>query len=67
MAPVRIEPRGNEDVTLGVSTLVVILAVISAALRIYTRVFTHTGLGLDDWLILAAVVATLLTVMLLQG
>ena len=65
MAPVRIEPQGNEDVTLGVSALVVVLAVISVSLRIYTRVFTRTGLGPDDWLILAAVVATLMTAMLL--
>ncbi|KAI0841670.1 hypothetical protein F5Y06DRAFT_196621 [Hypoxylon sp. FL0890] len=65
MASVQTEHHGNENATMGVEALVIVLAVISAALRFYTRIFTRGGLKVDDWLILAAVVATLLTAMLL--
>lgn len=65
MAPVQIQPHGSEDVTMAVSALVIVLAVISVALRFYIRIFTRTGLGADDWLILSAVIATLLTAALL--
>ena len=51
--------------TVVVCALVLVLAVISIALRIYTRVFTCQGLGPDDWLILVAVVMMLPTAMLL--
>lgn len=53
------------NATLGVSGLVIVLAVISVGLRFYTRVFTRAGLWWDDWLILAAVVAILATAALL--
>lgn len=65
MAPVQIQPHGNEDATMAVSAVVIVLAVISVALRFYTRIFTRSGLGADDWLILSAVVATLVTAALL--
>jgi hypothetical protein len=66
MAPVRARPNsGGGDETLGVSALVIVLAVISVALRFYTRIFTRQGLQLDDWLILAAVITTLVTAILL--
>ncbi|KAI1177744.1 hypothetical protein F4777DRAFT_191828 [Nemania sp. FL0916] len=61
MAPAQSQPENGSDVTLGVSGLVIALAVISVALRFYTRHFTRQGLRWDDWLILAAVVATLAT------
>ncbi|SPQ21895.1 dfda39f6-a5c8-46ae-bf19-02b514ffa04e [Thermothielavioides terrestris] len=56
---------GSGDATLGVSGLVIALAVISVALRFYTRIFTRLGLGWDDWLIFAAVIFTLATAVLL--
>ncbi|KAI0407295.1 hypothetical protein F4802DRAFT_612385 [Xylaria palmicola] len=57
---------GSEsDTTLGVSGLVIALAVISVILRFYTRIFTRQGLQWDDWLILVAVIATLATAALL--
>ncbi|KAI1809073.1 hypothetical protein GGS20DRAFT_573663 [Poronia punctata] len=57
---------GSEsDATLGVSALVIALAVVSVILRFYTRIFTHQGLQWDDWLILSAVVFTLATAALL--
>ncbi|XXG95567.1 hypothetical protein Hte_001832 [Hypoxylon texense] len=65
MASVQIQPHGNENATMGVSALAIALAVVSVALRFYTRVFTRAGLKADDWLILSAVVATLLTAVLL--
>ncbi|KAK7751439.1 hypothetical protein SLS62_006695 [Diatrype stigma] len=65
MVPVQIQPEGNGDATMAVSAVVIVLAVVSVVLRFYTRIFTHAGLGADDWLILAAVVATLLTAALL--
>lgn len=65
MAPVQIQAHGNEDATMAVSALVIVLAVLSVALRFYTRIFTRAGLGADDWLIMSAVVATLLTAALL--
>jgi hypothetical protein len=71
MAP--IEPReattpntgGEANATLAVSGLVIGLAVVFTALRIYTRIFTKTGVKLDDWFILLSVLATLATAALL--
>jgi cation transporter-like permease len=61
-------PRDNpdEDVddttsTTAVGALVIVLAVIFVALRFYARYSTKTGFGWDDWLILLALVATILT------
>ncbi|KAI1351585.1 hypothetical protein F5Y01DRAFT_304525 [Xylaria sp. FL0043] len=65
MAPVEAQSDSGGDATLGVSGLVIVLAVISVILRFYTRIFTRQGLKLDDWLILAAVIATLATAALL--
>ncbi|KAK3936346.1 hypothetical protein QBC46DRAFT_395292 [Diplogelasinospora grovesii] len=53
------------DATIGVSGAVIALAVVSVALRFYTRIFTRQGLKWDDWLIFVAVVATLATAVLL--
>ncbi|KAI1203025.1 hypothetical protein F5X97DRAFT_342927 [Nemania serpens] len=65
MAPAETHSTSGGDATLGVSGLVIALAVISVALRFYTRSFTRQGLRWDDWLILAAVIATLATAALL--
>ncbi|KAI5859856.1 hypothetical protein GGS23DRAFT_264360 [Durotheca rogersii] len=54
-------PPGDHGVgsTMIVSGFVIALAVISVALRFYTRIFTRVGLGPDDWFILISVLATL--------
>ncbi|KAI1487772.1 hypothetical protein F5X96DRAFT_686493 [Biscogniauxia mediterranea] len=65
MAPTQASTDGSDDATMGVSGLVIGLAVVSAALRFYTRLFTKSGLGYDDWLIMAAVVVILVTAALL--
>ncbi|KAI1090181.1 hypothetical protein F5B19DRAFT_494704 [Rostrohypoxylon terebratum] len=65
MASVQIQPNGDENTTMGVSALAIVLAVISVALRFYTRIFTRAGLKADDWLIMTAVIATLLSAVLL--
>ncbi|KAI1378135.1 hypothetical protein F4677DRAFT_414503 [Hypoxylon crocopeplum] len=66
MAPIHARSdQGEDDTTIGVSGLVIGLAVVSVALRFYTRIFTRQGLGADDWLILVAVIATLGTAALL--
>ncbi|RYP79879.1 hypothetical protein DL769_002712 [Monosporascus sp. CRB-8-3] len=57
MAPVQIQSSWDEHATMAVSALVIVFAVISVALRFYPRISTRTGLGSDDWLILAAVIA----------
>ncbi|KAI0859760.1 hypothetical protein F4860DRAFT_504426 [Xylaria cubensis] len=54
MATTRSQSGSESEATLGVSGLVIALAVISVALRFYTRIFTRQGLELDDWLILVA-------------
>ncbi|KAI0470515.1 hypothetical protein GGR56DRAFT_660659 [Xylariaceae sp. FL0804] len=63
--PIDTPPASEGDSTTGVSGLVIALAVISVALRFYTRFFTKQGLKTDDWLILAAMIATLVTAVLL--
>ena len=52
----------NDTATYVVRGLVVGLAIISVVLRFYTRAFTKAGLWWDDWMILVAVLATVLTV-----
>ncbi|KAI0119746.1 hypothetical protein F4814DRAFT_413130 [Daldinia grandis] len=51
----------NEDVTTDVGAIVVVLAGIAVGLRFYSRYFTKAGFKWDDWLILVALVATVLT------
>ena len=54
--------------TTAVGALVIVLAVVSVALRFYTRHFTRAGLGWDDWLILLALITTIATdVLVLVG
>jgi hypothetical protein len=63
-----VPPPGGEaggDATIGVSGAVIALAVVFVALRFYTRIFTHAGLGADDWFIFAAVITTLATAAIL--
>ncbi|KAI1078185.1 hypothetical protein F5B20DRAFT_548367 [Whalleya microplaca] len=67
MAPTQ-EPTGGADhATMVVSGVVIVLVIISVALRFYTRIFTRAGLKADDWLILAALIATLTFSGLLLG
>ncbi|RYP57256.1 hypothetical protein DL769_009602 [Monosporascus sp. CRB-8-3] len=47
------------------SGVVIVLAVLSVALRFYTRLFTKAGLKWDDWLILLAVLSAVITGVLL--
>lgn len=56
---------GESSATLAVSGLVIALALVSVALRFYVRIITKAGLWWDDQLVLAAVVFTLLTAVLL--
>ncbi|KAI0903109.1 hypothetical protein F4823DRAFT_629668 [Ustulina deusta] len=65
MAATPSQPSSESDATLGVGGLVIALAVVSVALRFYTRIFTRQGLQWDDWLILVAVITTLATAALL--
>ena len=57
--------RGNGTATYAVGGLIVGLAIISVVLRFYTRAITKAELWWDDWLILASVLATVLTAILL--
>ena len=59
----------NENVsTTAVGALVLALAVVSVAARFYTRHFTKAGFGWDDWLILLALIATIIgNVLMLCG
>lgn len=54
------EANNNNNNTTAVGALVVVLAVVSVALRFYSRHSTGTGFGWDDWLILLALIATIL-------
>ncbi|KAF2657472.1 hypothetical protein K491DRAFT_594998 [Lophiostoma macrostomum CBS 122681] len=65
MAPTQDHSGSEQNATMGVSGVVIGLAVVSVALRFYTRIFTKSGLKLDDWFIMAAVIATLATAALL--
>ncbi|KAI1398179.1 hypothetical protein F4819DRAFT_502537 [Hypoxylon fuscum] len=51
----------GHSVTWAVNGLVIVLAIVSVALRFYTRMFTRAGLQADDWLILGALVTALAT------
>ena len=51
--------------TTPVGAVVIVLAVIFVALRVYVRIFTRAGLKWDDWLVLFAVASTVLTAVLL--
>ncbi|KAI0531613.1 hypothetical protein GGR58DRAFT_493084 [Xylaria digitata] len=66
MATTQSQSGSDGDATLGVSGLVITLAVMFVALRFYTRIFTRQGLRWDDWLILIAVITTLVTAALLS-
>ncbi|KAI0384248.1 hypothetical protein F5Y04DRAFT_238961 [Hypomontagnella monticulosa] len=65
MAPASVRSNTSGDATLAVDGVVIVLAVISVALRFYSRKITQSGFGADDWLILAAVITTLATAVLL--
>lgn len=53
--------NSNTTSTTVVGALVIILAVVSVAARFWTRHFTRAGYGWDDHLILLALVATIVT------
>lgn len=55
----------SQTATLAVSGLVFGLAIVTVALRFYTRKFTEAGLKYDNWFILASVILTLVTAVLL--
>ncbi|GAW10787.1 hypothetical protein ANO14919_001220 [Xylariales sp. No.14919] len=65
MASAAAQPESVGEATLAVSGFVIALAVISVGLRFYARVYTRQGLRADDWLILAAVVTTIVNSALL--
>jgi Ca2+/H+ antiporter len=65
MAPTQEHSDSEQNASMGVSGVVIGLAVVSVALRFYTRIFTKAGLKSDDWFIMAAVIATLVTAALL--
>ncbi|KAI1771062.1 hypothetical protein F4818DRAFT_220614 [Hypoxylon cercidicola] len=54
----------EHTVIWAINGLVVVLAVLSTALRFYTRIFTKAGLKADDWLILGALVTALVMAVL---
>ncbi|KAI1458866.1 hypothetical protein F4805DRAFT_105602 [Annulohypoxylon moriforme] len=54
-----------DTATLVVSFLVIILAVVSGALRFYTRIFTKAGLGPDDWMMTSAMILAIIAATLL--
>ncbi|KAI1380125.1 hypothetical protein F4677DRAFT_405911 [Hypoxylon crocopeplum] len=51
----------DDDATTIVGALGAVLSVLSVALRFYSRHFTKTGFGWDDWLILLALLAIIAT------
>ena len=55
---------GDETATIVVGGIVVGLAIISVALRFHARAITKAGLSWDDWLILVAVLAAVLSTVL---
>lgn len=56
-------PNVDSDTTAttAVGALVIVLAVVSVALRLYTRYFTGAGFKSDDWFILLALATTIVT------
>ncbi|KAK3332972.1 hypothetical protein B0T19DRAFT_398691 [Cercophora scortea] len=59
------DSRRDRTTTMVITGLVIVLAVASVALRLYTRISMRQGIKADDWLILAAVIIALLTVSIL--
>lgn len=55
---------GEPTSTIALGGLVISLAIIFVALRFYIRLSTKVGLWWDDWLLFAAVIATILTAVL---
>ncbi|OTB08993.1 hypothetical protein M426DRAFT_130333 [Hypoxylon sp. CI-4A] len=51
----------DDDVTTALGALVAVLAVLSVALRFYSRHYTKTGFGWDDWLILLGLLCIIVT------
>ncbi|KAI1412527.1 hypothetical protein F5Y13DRAFT_199776 [Hypoxylon sp. FL1857] len=51
----------DTDTTTAVGAVVAVLAVLCVALRFYARYYTKSGYGWDDWLILLALVAIIVT------
>jgi hypothetical protein len=63
-----VHDNGDATVTTGVSGAVIGLAVVSVALRFYSRYYVKAALRWDDWLILISLVSTILTgVLVLWG
>ncbi|MCJ1312447.1 hypothetical protein MMC25_006121 [Agyrium rufum] len=56
---------GDQTAALTVGGFVVVLAIFTVVARFYARTLSKAGLGWDDWLILVAVVVTVLTAGLL--
>ncbi|KAI1115974.1 hypothetical protein F5Y14DRAFT_449467 [Nemania sp. NC0429] len=54
-----------QDTTTIVGAIVIVIAVTCVALRFYTRRITRAGLGWDDWLVLLALVITIVSAILL--
>ncbi|KAI1768873.1 hypothetical protein GGR53DRAFT_476174 [Hypoxylon sp. FL1150] len=54
----------NVDVRTAVGGVVSVLAIIFVALRFYSRHFTQTGYGWDDWMILLALLTIIATIIL---
>lgn len=51
-------PYANPASTYTVSILLPILGIIIVGLRVYTRVLQRMSLGIDDWLVVPALVRT---------
>ena len=55
----------SDGATIPVGAVVIVLAILFVALRFYVRILTKAGLKWDDWLILFAVVLTVVTAAIL--
>ena len=55
----------SDGATIPVGAVVIVLAIFFVALRFYVRILTKAGLKWDDWLILFAVVLTVVTAAIL--
>lgn len=55
----------DQTATLVISGMVIVIAVISVILRLYVRIYTRVGIGWDDGFIIAAVVITVCTAIIL--
>ena len=56
--------NGTPTSTIAISALVIALAIIFVALRFYVRISTKSGIGWDEILLLASVITTILTAIL---